>query len=232
MANPFDLLAQGRLDELRGALAADPAAARLRNASGASLLAQAVYMGNAAAVTLVRAALPGLDPFEAIMLGDADAVRTALGRGWDANELAPDGFTPLGLAAFFRQGEVFDILLPLTRDVNQQAQNPQGVAALHAATAAREALMVEQLLRAGADPNLPQADGFLPIHVAAQHGDAAITGLLLLFGASPTATNGKGKSAIDHARDGGHAWLAERLSAIFAGSAEATRLHREDQLSP
>lgn len=232
MANPFDLLAQGRLDELRDAVAADPAAARLRNASGASLLAQAVYMGNAVAVTLVRAALPDLDPWEAIMLGDADALRAALARGWNANELAPDGFTPLGLAAFFRQREAFAILLPLTRDVNQQAHNPQRVAALHAATAVREAGMVEQLLRAGADPDLPQADGFLPIHVSAQHGDAAITGLLLLFGASPTATNGKGKSAIDNARDGGHAWLAERLSALAAGGASISQLQREGRLSP
>ena len=230
MANLFDLLAPGRLPELRDALALDPGEAKVRNASGASLLAQAVYMGNAEAATVVRDALPALDPHEAIMLGDTGSLRAAIDHGWDPNQLAPDGFTPLGLAAFFRQPEAFAILLPLTRDVNQQADNPQRVAALHAATAARDAAMVEQLLRAGADPNLAQAEGFLPIHVSAQHGDAAITGLLLLFGASPTAANGKGKSAIDHAREGGHAWLAERLAAIAAGT--ASRLHREDQLSP
>jgi ankyrin repeat protein len=75
---------------------------------------------------------------------------------------------------------------------------------------------VEKLLRAGADPNLPQQDGFLPIHVSAQHGDAVITGLLLLFGAWPALTNAKGQTAIDHARAGGHDWLAGKLQAIIA----------------
>jgi ankyrin repeat protein len=118
----------------------------------------------------------------------------------------------------------------LTSDVNRRAENPQHVAALHAATAVREAGMVEKLLRAGADPNLPQADGFLPIHVSAQHGDAAITGLLILFGASPTVVSAKGKSAIDHAREGGHDWLAERLSTI-ASVSTLSRQH-DSQLSP
>jgi len=72
--------------------------------------------------------------------------------------------------------------------------------------------MVEKLLRAGADPSQPQADGFTPLHVAAMHGDAAIVGLLLLFGADPRQANAKGEDAIAHANNGGHAWLAERLA--------------------
>lgn len=231
MANLFDLLAQGRLTELRDALAIDPAAAWHRNAAGASLLAQAAYTGNFEAIALIRAVLPRLDPYESIILGDVDGVRTALGNSWDVNAPSPDGFSALGLAAFFKRPEIFDILLPLTRDVNQRADNPQQVAALHAATAVGDAGMVEKLLRAGAGPNLPQADGFLPIHVSAQRGDAAITALLILFGASPTAANAKGKSAIDHAREGGHAWLADRLAALTR-SASTSRSERDSQLSP
>ena len=231
MANLFDLLAQGRLHELRDALTLDPAAVWNRNAAGASLLSQAAYAGNFEAIAVIRAALTRLDPYESIILGDVDGVRAALETDWDVNALAPDGFSALGLAAFFKRPEIFDLLLPLTGDVNQRAANPQQVAALHAATAVREAGMVEKLLRAGADPDLPQADGFLPIHVAAQHGDAVITGLLLLFGASPTLPNAKGKSAIDHARDGGHDWLAERLAALARNAATSSR-ECDSQLSP
>jgi ankyrin repeat protein len=214
MANLFDLLAQGRVSELRDVLAQDPAAARTRNPAGASLLVQAAYMGSAEVVAAVREVLADLDPYESIILGEADGVRAALAGGWDANEYSPDGFSALGLAAFFQRIEIFDLLLPVTRDVNQRAKNTQQVAALHAATAVREAGMVERLLLNGANPNLPQQDGFLPIHASAQHGDAVITGLLVLFGASPALANSTGKNAIDHAREGGHDWLAELLERL------------------
>lgn len=224
MADLFDLLATGRLPELRATLAADPAGAAARNGAGTSLLAQAVYIGNAEAAGLIRAALPALEPHEAAMLGEAGGVRAHLEAGWNPNALAPDGFTPLALAAFFRQREVFDLLLPLTRDVNRRSDNAQLVAALHAATAAREAGMVEQLLRAGADPDLPQAGGFVPLHAAARNGDSAICGLLILFGAAPTATTEDGRSAADLARDGGHDWLAERLAALSAPAADPSKV--------
>ena len=125
-----------------------------------------------------------------------------------------NGFTSLGLAAFFDNPDAFELLLPLTRDVNEAARNAQKVAAIHAATAKRHADMVERLLRAGADPNQPQADGFTPLHAAAFHGDAAITGLLLLAGADPRAKNAKGEDAAALARTSGHDWLAERLEKL------------------
>lgn len=213
MSDPFELIGMGDLGGLRATLAANPSLARMRGPSGASLLAHAAYMGNTEAIEIVRAADPTLDPYEAIILGDMDRVRDLLANHWDANLRSPDGFTPLGLAAFFRQGEIFDLLLPLTTDVDAQAANGQKVAALHAATAQQQVEMVEKLLRAGADPNLTQADGFTALHAAVFHGNAAITGLLLLFGAEPSLKNDKGETAADLARSKGHDWLAERLEA-------------------
>ena len=210
----FDLLAQGRLDELAGALDSDPALAGARNASGASLLAWAFYVGRPEAVDLIRPRVADLDPHDAIIVGDADRVREALTAGWDANALSADGFAPLALSAFFGRDEIFDLLLPVTADVNTPAQNGQKVAALHAATARRSTAMVEKLLRAGADADQVQADGFTPLHVAAQHGDGAIAALLVLFGANPRKHNAQGNDAITHARMGGHDWLAERLEAV------------------
>ena len=69
------------------------------------------------------------------------------------------------------------------------------------------------LLRAGANPDQPQADGFTPLHAAAAHGDAQVAALLVLFGASPTLRNAKGKDAVAMAREAGHEWLARRLAA-------------------
>jgi ankyrin repeat protein len=209
----FDLVAGRDNAGLQQALADDKTAAATRNAEGASLLAFAAYNGNAEAVTLIRAALPSIDAYEAIVTGDAARVKETLAEGWDGNKLAPDGFTPLALAAFFGRKETFDLLLPLTRDVNERASNAQQVAALHAAAAVRAVPLVEKLLRAKADPDLPQQQGFVALHTAAIHGDAVLTGLLLLFGADPARRDAAGKSAADHARANGHDWLAFRLEA-------------------
>jgi ankyrin repeat protein len=210
----FDLLAKGDLGAVEAALAADPTLADERHASGASLLAWCWYVGKPEAAPIVRKHLGDLDPYDAIIADDITAVRAHLSRDWDGNALSPDGFTPLGLAAFFSRPAIFDVLLPMTRDVNERAQNRQQVAAIHAAVSADSTDMVEKLLRAGASPNLFQADKFTPLHAAAFHGNAAIAGLLLLYGADPAAKNAKGQTAADIARENGHAWLAERLGAF------------------
>lgn len=214
MSDPFDLVGKGDLDGLRAALAHEPGLVRTRHTSGASLVAWAAYMGNVGAIAAIRAVAVELDPYEAIILGDDEALEAALADGWDGNALSPDGFAPLALAAFFDNEAAFEQLLPLTDNVSCQADNPQCVAALHAATARRNAGMVERLLRAGANPDQSQAGGFTPLHVAAQHGDAAIVGLLVLFGADVRMTDDEGLDAAAHARKGGLEWLAERLDSL------------------
>ena len=209
----FEMLAGGRLDDLAGALATDPSLARTRHSSGASLLAWAYYTGHRDAADLIRPHVDPQDPYDAIISGNSPAVEAALGRGWDGNMPAPDGFTPLGLAAYFDRPTTFALLLQVTRDVNARSHNGQQVAALHAAATVRGTGMVETLLRAGADPNLKQAGGFVALHTAAQHGDGAIAGLLLLFGGDPRIKNDAGETPIELAQRNAHDWLAERLEA-------------------
>jgi ankyrin repeat protein len=209
----FDDLAAGKLDDLNASLLGDPSLALSRHASGASLLAWAYYVGKPEALPMIRPHMGPLDPYDAIIDGDADALKTALDGGWDGNALSADGFTPLGLAAFFNRPAIFDLLLPVTRDLDEPAQNGQRVAAIHAAAAARSTPMIEKLLKAGADPNLRQHKGFTAIHAAAEHGDATMAGVLLLFGADPRLATDDGDNAADIARKAGHDWLATRLEA-------------------
>ena len=212
MSDAFQLIVDNDLDGLRQALADNPGIVYLRHQGGASLVAWAAYVGNVGAISAIRAYIPELDGYEAIILGEAARLESVLADGWDANIPSRDGFLPLALAAFFGNAPAFERLLPLTRDVNVRARNPQQVTPLHAACARRHTGMVEALLRAGADPNLPQAAGFTPLHAAAQHGDASIAGLLLLFGADRSQKNEKGETAAVIARAAGHEWLAERLA--------------------
>ena len=209
----FDLLAKGDVGAAEAALDADPALATARHASGASLLAWCWYVGRPEAAPIVRGQLAALDPYDAIIADEIETVREHLARDWDGNALSPDGFTPLGLAAFFSRPAIFDLLLPITRDVNERAQNRQQVAAIHAAASSRSPAMIEKLLRAGATPDLEQQEGFTALQAAAMHGDALSAGVLVLFGADPRRRNAKGETAIDLARAGGHEWLAERLTS-------------------
>lgn len=211
MTSIFDLIATLDHASLAAAIDGDPAVLDTRHASGASPIAWAAYMGKSDIAAWLRALKPGLDPYEAIILGDVAAFEAQLSTGWDPNTLSPDGFPPLALAAFFGQQALFDRLLPLTTDLDRRAENPQQVAAIHAAAASRHLPMVEALLKGGADPDLAQQAGFRPIHTAAQHGDAAMAGLLLLFGADPALCSGDGLDAGDHAQKAGHGWLAALL---------------------
>ncbi len=207
----FEYLAQRDRAALRHLLAARLDAARARNAEGASLLMVAAYRGDAEAVAIVRGMSGDIDPWEAIIMGDEPRVRAALADGWDANARAPDGFPPLALAVFFRHRALVDLLLPMTAAVNARAENAQRVAALHAAVTVADAGVVELLLSAGADPNLPQSRGLVALHSAAASGNAAITGLLLLFGADASVRDDTGLRAADYAAQRGHGWLAQRL---------------------
>ena len=181
---------------------------------GATLLSFAAYNSKDEAIALIRKHKPSLTPYEAASVGDRAQVARALAEGWNANKLSPDGFTALALACFFRHEEIIDLLLMWTDDVNVRATNTQQVAALHASSAARDNVSVEKLLRAGADPNLEQQQGFRPLHTAAQHDDAVLAGLLLLCGGDPKLTNAAGETPADIARAAGHEWLAERLARL------------------
>jgi uncharacterized protein len=207
-AGAAGMIRQGDLEGLRRLLAEQPAVAGARLADGASLLSFAAYCGSAPAVQAILAVRPELDVYEACILGDAAPVLAALAEGWSADTRAPDGFTALGLAAFFRRTEVFDLLLPLTGDLNARAENAQSVAAIHAATSAGDHVAVEKLLVAGADANLAQSRGLTALHAAAARGDVKLVALLLRFGADAQRADETGKRPADYAQAAGHVGLA------------------------
>src|SRR5205085_6422539 len=98
----FDAIEAGNAAEVRSLLAADPALASARSDTGVSALLWARYRNHAEVVEALLAADPELDVFDASALGHlprlAELVEAdpALANAWSA-----DGFTPLGLAAFF-----------------------------------------------------------------------------------------------------------------------------------
>jgi ankyrin repeat protein len=215
MQQLFDAIKAGKVDEVRKLVEQNPSLMQARDASGASTVLVAAYNMKPDVVNaLVDLGAP-VDIFEASVLGNVARIEQILETTpARANEYAPDGFTPVALAAFFGQPAAVKALIAAGADVNAAAKNGLKVAALHAAVAGGKLEIVKAVLDAGADPNAQQQAGFRPIHEAGTKANRALAELLLAHGADPSLPNDAGVSAIDLARDKGHAefadWLATR----------------------
>ena len=161
----------------------------------------------------LASAAPHLTVWEAAALGADDRLRALLDADPSlANAWAPDGHTPLGLAAFFAPVSTARLLLQHGADVLAAARNEMKVQPLHAAVATRNVKTTELLLEEGADPNARQQAGYTPLMGAAGAGRDDLVNLLLARGADPAAVSEDGKTAAALAREHGHEALAVRLA--------------------
>jgi ankyrin repeat protein len=128
---------------------------------------------------------------------------------------SPDGFTPLGLAAFFGHKTVLERLIAAGADVNIASNNTMKVCPLHSAVAHHDARiacdMAETLLKHGAKFNVVQMGGWTPLHEAAANGNVVLVKLLLQYGADKSLLNDEGTTALDLAKKNGHASVVEML---------------------
>jgi len=128
-----------------------------------------------------------------------------------SNAWSPDGFMPVGLAAFFGHPSTARILIDAGADVGAVTRNEMKVQPLHAAAAAKEIEIVRMLLEHGADPNARQQAGYTALMECARGGRDDIVALLLAHGADPTLRTDDGKNASELALEQGHLAIAESL---------------------
>jgi len=210
----FDAIKAGKTDEVRQLVQQNPSLKQARDASGASAILVAAYNMKPDVVNALLELGAPVDIFEASVLGRVDRINEILKSSpARVSEHAPDGFTPVALAAFFGQPAAVRALIAAGADVKAAAKNALKVQALHAAVAGRNLEIVKAVLDAGADPNAQQQAGFRPIHEAGTNANRALAELLLKHGADPTLTSDDGKNAIDLARAKGHAEFADWLAA-------------------
>jgi len=209
---------EGDVGAARAALAENPSLAQSRSDAGVSVIALAVYAGRGDLAREIAASAPSLDVFEASCVGDCERVKALLEASPElTNATAPDGFSPLGFAAFFGNLPLIGVLLHHGADVERPARNAMRVRPLHSAAAHLDqsiaAELARPLLRAGADPNARQQGGFAPLHEAALNGNLELVRLLLEHGADPRLPNDDGATPISLARSKGNDEVARVLES-------------------
>jgi ankyrin repeat protein len=128
-------------------------------------------------------------------------------RGADVNYRTDRNVTPLHFAARGGQTASVDMLLKhgaqpnvLSADQNQRqgfsAWSIRGATPLHFAVDQPNAIMVAQLISAGATANATNFEGRTPLHLAASSGNTNLGALLLDHGADPNAKVANGQTVL------------------------------------
>jgi len=191
-AELIDAVKQNDAGQVQEILEADPALVNTRTDEGISLVTLAQYYGNLDLVKLLLLHNAQLDLYDAAAIGAEDRVAGWLAMKPElANTFSSDGYTPLGLAAYFGHDGIVGLLLQNHADPNAASNNPMQVAPLHSAVAGDHYAIAAKLIEAGANVNATQADGFTPLMGAAQNGNADMVQLLLEHGADAQARTSK-----------------------------------------
>ena len=212
-----DLLLQaskdGRIDDIKRLLAAEPAAIAWRAASGETPLMAALYRGHQDVVAaLVEAGAP-LDIFAGAALGRIDVIDGSLVSSQAVvNSYAYDGWTPLHLAAFFGHTATVERLLGAGADLAAVSRNSLRNTPLHAAVAGGHVDSSLILIERGAPVNVADAGGHTPLHIAAEAGYVPIVKALLDRGADAHAVDADDRTPLARAAARNHTEVIDLIN--------------------
>ena len=127
------------------------------------------------------------------------------------NAYSPEGFTPLGLAAFFGHAETVEALLAAGAEVNLASRESMKMPPLGSAMAVQRNDIARTLLEHGADVNGKAVNDLTALHTAAARGNLEAAKLLLDHGADVNATSTDGKTPLDYAQERNHPEMVEFL---------------------
>jgi ankyrin repeat protein len=167
-------------------------------------------LGVALALTTSLGAAAKSDVADAVMRGDAAAVRALLAQKTDVNATQADGATALHWAVYREDLATTDLLI--AAGANVKVANREGATPLSLACLNGNAVIIESLLKAGADANEQLPRGETALMMASRTGNMAAMKLLLDRGAQVNAKEAlRGTTALMWAADQGHADAVQLL---------------------
>jgi ankyrin repeat protein len=200
----FLAITSGEVETVRRLVDDDPSLASAKDGSGLHVVLLALFNQQREVAEVLLAADPELGVLEAAGTGRADRLRDLLDADPEARDVrTPEGFTPLGLAAFMGGADAVRVLLDHGADPDDDADNQFGVRPVNAAAAAHDHETMRLLLEAGADPDAQQKGGFTPLHEAAHSDDVEMARLLLEHKADPSIEADDGRDSAKLAADDG-----------------------------
>ncbi|MBB5439603.1 ankyrin repeat protein [Pedobacter sp. AK017] len=213
MADLETLIETGNKPGIFDLLTQNPALASKDTSHGISPILLACYYKKPEIAALIANFSTNINIFEASALGKTQEASLLTEKDPDlVNSFSKDGFTALGLAAYFGNEEIARLLIAKGADVNIPANNGYNVFPIHSAVAAKNQNLTKMLINAGAHVNVTQQAGFTPLHAAAQLGDVELIIILLEHGAEVDIRMEGGKLPADLAREKGFVEIAEILS--------------------
>lgn len=154
--------------------------------------------------------------FAAAAKGQTDELRSLVGKDpMLVNAYSPDGFTPLGLAAFFGHAEAVEALLAAGADANLPSRESMKMPPLGSAMAVQRNDIARTLIEHGADVNGKATNDFTALHTAAARGNIESAKLLLDHGADINATSTDGKTPMSYAEERNHPEMVEFLKSCL-----------------
>ena len=170
-----------------------------------SLLLTAVFHGAREVTRALLPRFPQLTIHEASSVGDAQRLQRILEEEPGlVNAPHEQGFSPLGLAAFFGHKSAVQVLLARGADPDAVDKSRFANTALDAAVSANHLEVVKVLLQNHASVSVRAAAGHTPLHKAAMNGSLDITKLLIEAKADVNATDDAGKTPLAYASMKGH----------------------------
>jgi ankyrin repeat protein len=180
---------------------------------GVSPLMLSCYFKKPEITSILVELLGEITLFEAAAAGKFDVVAHEIFKNpKNINDYSSDGFTALGLAAYFGREEIARYLVLKGADVNLPSENGYNVYPLHSAVAENYVAISRMLIENDAKVNVAQMSGVTPLHSAAQNGSVEIIILLLEKGALVNVRMEGGKLPSDLAKEKGYTEIAEILS--------------------
>lgn len=208
----FEAIRAGDVKKVEAMLRSRPTLAHAKAKGGLSAILFALYTGRPDAARVLVDHGADLDVHDAAALGNLGRLRDLLESDPGLLEVrSADGFTSIGLAAYFGHREAAEYLLRKGANANAVGDNELRFTALTGALTQGHREVAKLLVATGADVNHRTGEGLTPLMYPAFHGDAETAAFLLDHGADVNARDNDGKTALGIAVEKGHDDVASVL---------------------